>query len=127
MDKRLKNYQAFIAEAAKKPTAELIKFHQAELQQFQHERLIHLLVTLSFALFMLICFGAFLALCLMDWGDDMAGRNVIVYGMGGMTFLLLIVTLFYVRHYYLLENGVQRLEEYTAKLYGHDYGKRKKA
>lgn len=40
-----------------------------------------------------------------------------MWSAGTVTFLLLVVTLFYVRHYYMLENGVQKLEEITKRLY----------
>lgn len=39
--------------------------------------------------------------------------------IGGVALILLVMTLFYVRHYYRLENGVQELEEITRKLYGY--------
>jgi hypothetical protein len=69
-----------------------------QISFFQHERLIHLLVTLAFALFTLLtlfvcCFIRLLPLYLL------------------MTlFLALLIP--YIRHYFILENGVQRLYQY---------------
>lgn len=63
----------------------------------QHERLIHLLVTLSFAFFTLL----FLAFSLLSY------LFLIPF------FSLIVFLLFYIRHYFLLENKVQ----YLYKLY----------
>ncbi len=65
---------------------------------FQHERLIHLIVTVTFAILAIMSILATLAieqpsLLLLD--------------------LLLVVLLIpYIRHYYILENGVQKLYRY---------------
>jgi len=73
-----------------------------QISFFQHERLIHLIVTVTFALLAVsVTIGVLLteqiALLLLD---------------------LLIVTLLipYIRHYYILENGVQKLYEYYDKI-----------
>ncbi len=60
-----------------------------------HERLIHLLVTLSFALFTLM------TVLSLDMTDNPALYALLV--------LLLCLLIPYIRHYFLLENGVQRL------------------
>ena len=118
MDKRLREYIAYIKKEAKNPTPELIEYHKVMTAQFQHERLIHLIVTLFFALFMIIFFIFFgaveLSLPTGTW------ENIIAYSIGAVAIILLITTLFYVRHYYRLENGVQELEEITRKLYKRD-------
>lgn len=117
MDKKLKNYIEEIEKASKHPTKELIEYHKAMLQQFQHERFIHLVVTLFFALFLFLSFGMFLLATTSFPGQS----GITISGcLGVITFILLIVTLFYVRHYYQLENGTQKLEEITKKLYGRD-------
>ena len=64
---------------------------------FQHERLIHLLVTLFYALFTL-CF-IFL--------------SIIFPGFLVPCFIVIIILIFYVLHYFFLENAVQ----YLYKLY----------
>ena len=118
MDKKLREYIAYIDKASKKPTPELIEYHKIMLQQFQHERFIHLIVTMFFALFMVIFFVFFGVIEIWlpkgGWGDMIAA------GIGIIDCIFLVVTLFYVRHYYRLENGVQELEEITRKLYGRD-------
>lgn len=72
---------------------ELIKGHLQKIKFFQHERLIHLLVTLFYAIFMML----FLALSLIHY------IFIIVF------FILIIFLVFYVIHYFRLENGVQYL------------------
>lgn len=72
---------------------ELIKEHLQKIKFFQHERLIHLLVTLFYAIFMML----FLALSLIHY------IFIIVF------FILIIFLVFYVIHYFRLENGVQYL------------------
>jgi len=115
MEKKLKTYHEFIKKAATHPTPELKKYHKQMLGHFQHERFIHLIVTMFFALFMIIFFIfttiLFLILPSSTWG------NIFCYSAGFITLILFITTLFYVRHYYQLENGVQQLEEITTKLH----------
>lgn len=72
------------------------------IQLYQHERLIHLLVTLAFALFFLL--SLFMALILKELGI------LILTGL----FLVLLVP--YIRHYYFLENSVQELYTIYYKL-----------
>ncbi len=64
---------------------------------FEHERLIHLIVTLFYALFTFI----FLVLGVISY------LFLIIFGIG------IIFLLFYIRHYFFLENSVQ----YMYKLY----------
>lgn len=116
MNKKLQDYIKYIEKESEKPSKELQEYHKTMVQQFQHERLIHLIVTLFFALFMILFFIFFGALEIWlprgGWGE------VIIAGIGIIDGILLVVTLFYVRHYFQLENGVQKLEEITKKLYG---------
>ncbi len=118
MDKKLRNYIEYIQKEAKHPSAELIEYHKTMTQQFQHERLIHLIVTMFFALFLLLFFALFLCLAIFLTGSVAA--NYLIGGTGIITLILLITTLFYVRHYYQLENGTQVLEDITRKLYKRD-------
>jgi intracellular septation protein A len=115
MEAKLKTYTQFIKKASDHPTKDLLAYHQQMLQQFQHERLIHLIVTMSFALFMIIFLALtiflFLTLPPSLWSD------ILAYSAATITLILFIVTLFYIRHYYQLENGVQKLEEFTTKLF----------
>ncbi len=107
MGKRLKNYITYIeskniidlSEAQKdKLRAEML----VQIGFFQHERLIHLIVTVTFAILTLISIFA----CL-SWQD------ISIYLLTGLLMLLLIA---YIRHYYILENGIQKLYTYYDKI-----------
>ncbi|MBR5418676.1 hypothetical protein IK110_00255 [Candidatus Saccharibacteria bacterium] len=113
MYKKLRAYTAYIEEEAKNPSQKLIDYHKTMVEQFQHERLIHLIVTLFFALFMILFFGLF---CFLEV-DGARGNNILNICVGGVTALLLVTMVCYAIHYYHLENGVQKLEEITKKLY----------
>lgn len=115
MERKLKEYTTFIQNVSEKPDARLAEYHRVILAQFQHERLIHLIITLFFALFLLLMF-IFTIILFAVSPNNIAG-NLLMWSAGTVTFLLLVVTLFYVRHYYMLENGVQKLEEITKRLY----------
>lgn len=108
MEKRLKNYLAAMdrllasLEAAhsnsssNKPSAEdMLRGHLTQLQFFQHERLVHLIVTCLFAV---LTFAVFFALLF----TMNAGLFVLFAA-------LLVLLIPYIRHYYILENGVQRM------------------
>ncbi|MBQ9140730.1 MAG: hypothetical protein IJX63_02925, partial [Lachnospiraceae bacterium] len=73
-----------------------------QIQFFQHERLIHLIVTVTFALLTILAIFAFLAL--------------IQIGLLLLSGLLIILLVPYIRHYYILENGVQKLYTYYDKM-----------
>lgn len=112
MKARLLNYIAY----AERRLAENLSLEQAEkfrremlvqIEFFQHERLVHLLVTLLFALLFvagILFFSVFpsVAVLLLD-----------------LLFLVLLVP--YIRHYYVLENGVQKLYALYDKIGGESF------
>jgi ABC-type multidrug transport system fused ATPase/permease subunit len=71
---------------------------------FQHERLIHLLITLFFSLMFVISVIA--ALMMADSGS---GSIFLDFGLLVISFIFLIMLGFYIGHYFILENGVQKL------------------
>ncbi len=74
--------------------AEALARHERMIARMQHERLIHLLVTL------------FVAMCLLlTAGYALVNPSLGVFALAG---LLLVLTGAYMLHYYRLENGVQR-------------------
>ena len=109
MEKRLKDYLQYM-EALK--TDELTEEEREcmaakmliQIQFFQHERLIHLIVTVTFALLTVISIFTFLSLAQI--------------GLLLLSGLLIILLVPYIRHYYILENGVQKLYTYYDKLVG---------
>ena len=93
MKEHISNIDNIIKEKNKKNIDSVISEHLLKIQFFQHERLIHFLVTMLFALMFLITFlyslsNISLGLLLLD----------------GLFMALLIP---YIFHYYYLENSVQ--------------------
>jgi Ca2+/Na+ antiporter len=99
MEAYLKRHEAFIrrqlaAAGEGADWAGLARFHRTQVEYLQHERLIHLLVTLFFG-------GCTLVTLLF----------VVLHpqlAMGVLLLLLLVLLVPYLAHYYRLENGVQR-------------------
>lgn len=112
MDKKLKNYIKEAEELAKKPTKEKREYHFMMLETFKHERHIHLLVTLFFAIFLILFFFAFLYFAIFA-----SEAELLNYCLGTITLALTVTEILYARHYYLLENGCQKLEDISKKFY----------
>lgn len=89
-------HEKFIAQAlaSGQDPVDLSRYHRIQIGFVQHERLAHLLVTLSFGLFFLL--SVFTA----------AALNRLEILILGLLFLGLLIP--YIIHYYKLENGVQR-------------------
>lgn len=107
MEKRLKKYLEFYRSVAEgeQEIGERESFRRemlVQIQFFQHERLIHLIVTVLFALLAVITILASLII-----------QEPAVLLLCLMFFVLLIP---YIRHYYILENGVQKLYEYYDRI-----------
>ena len=77
----------------KKINDNVINNHLIKINFFQHERLIHLLVTLSYALFFLI----------------MIALTIYIPYFLPVMVIVTVMLFFYVKHYFFLENGVQYL------------------
>lgn len=102
MWKRLKAYLArtdalLAAEGPATDWQGVVREHLVQISFFQHERLIHLLVTLAFALMELVS----------------AVVTVLVPQplTAVLALLLLVLLVPYIVHYYHLENGTQRMYE----------------
>lgn len=111
MEQQLRAYYQsiteLVAKLAKAPNSKQIQtvlnFHLAQVNAFQHERLIHLLVTLFFA-------GLFLVfmLCSFMWT---------MWQFFALDIILVILLGFYIKHYFFLENTVQKLYPITKQLF----------
>lgn len=98
MEKRILSYRKYIDELLLKEDADWQRAASEHLTQvafFQHERLIHLIVTVTFALLEMM------AICL----------TVVSFSpfLGLLALLLLVLLVPYIRHYYILENEVQKM------------------
>ena len=98
MEKRIINYRKYIDSLLTRDDNDwefLRREHLVQVQFFQHERLIHLIVTVLFAL--------------------MEIMSVIATVATGYLWLLVLVAVLlillvpYIRHYYILENEVQKM------------------
>jgi hypothetical protein len=128
MEKELKAYRAMLSEEletlARLPQPEqearvrrLVRWHRQKLAGFQHERLIHLMITLFFAFLLLTFFGlALFSGALFPAGLDTAAP---VYLLFLLLLIILIVEIFYIRHYFILENGIQQLYLLENRLYAY--------
>ena len=99
----LKMMDGILASGELKDPDALLSMHLQQIAFFQHERLIHLLVTLTFGVCAL---GMGLVLCLA-----FSPAALLLFA------LLLCLLIPYIFHYYLLENGVQKMyRQYDALL-----------
>jgi cell division protein FtsW (lipid II flippase) len=95
----MKRHEAFVRRVLVEADAgtnwgELRDFHQVQIARMQHERLIHLIVTMFCATFLLLAIGY------------TSARPTIAGAL--LAGLLLILVAAYLVHYFRLENGVQR-------------------
>ncbi|HHU18271.1 MAG TPA: hypothetical protein GXZ70_08725 [Clostridiales bacterium] len=81
----------------------IYEYSKTQIAWISHERLVHLLITLYFG--MLVLISVFAAVIL---------RYIL---LGVLFAILTIVFMFYIVHYYRLENGVQRLYKISNQIY----------
>ena len=103
MEKRLKRYLELYQTISEKELSQEEAARQrdellTQIGFFQHERLIHLIVTVLFAVLTIMTLFA----CLLILQPVLFALELL--------FLVLLVP--YIRHYYILENGTQKLYEY---------------
>lgn len=84
--------------APEERTREMLSEFETKIEYFQHERLIHLMVTLAFAAFLL-----FEIFCLFILPVDFLVAGVL------LVLIFFGLTVGYVMHYYFLENSVQKM------------------
>ncbi len=111
MEKRIKSYLAYMEKLTSREgalpdgdAAEIMKDLLIQIRFFQHERFVHLIVTAVFAILTMLVF----------LGCVLTSRQ----GLYMIVALLLVLLVPYIRHYYILENGVQKLYEYYDILKG---------
>ena len=118
MGKRIKDYVKVMTQVASKMTSgkgvsqknkeEILREMLVQIKFFQHERLIHLIVTVLFA-FLTI----FTIACSCFLTNSFYGMLFCL-----LSVLCLILLIPYIRHYYVLENGVQKLYEIYDEIRG---------
>ena len=93
---------------------DLYNFHQKTVRDFQHERTIHLTVTLFFVGLLLLSIATMFlfALAPATYNFTLMSALILI-----VVIILFITDIFYIRHYYQLENGTQRLYDLSKSLY----------
>ena len=127
MEKRIKEYRKWIDELLTKlnegknsgeamdesELEAIIKDHLVQISFFQHERLVHLLVTLAFAIMTILSIGLYV----------LSGEIAVL----ALCVLLIVLLVPYIRHYYILENYTQAMyaqyDELKKLLKGVSFGK----
>ena len=89
----------------RKDYEKLMETHLAQISFFQHERLVHLLVTILFAI---LTFATFFLLY-MQMGFSVLAEEGLSWGLLALFLLLLVLLVPYIMHYFLLENSVQKM------------------
>lgn len=80
----------------------IMENHMVQIVFFMHERLVHLIVTVLFAI------GTFMTIFTYLMVDNI--------GLLFLALLLIVLLVPYIKHYYLLENGVQKMYRQYDKL-----------
>lgn len=93
MKEHIKNIDEYIKNNKKNNIDEVIEDHLIKIKFYQHERLVHFLVTMLFAIMFLMTFL---------YSLNNISLGIIILGI--MFFALLVP---YIFHYYNLENSVQ--------------------
>ena len=105
MAKRIKEYLAYVDKLLARDDVDFdeeMRRHLVQIEFFMHERLIHLLVTILFAILTVGCCVTFVVT-----------EKIQILLLAAALFVLLIP---YIRHYYLLENSVQRMYDQYDKM-----------
>ena len=95
MAKYIVDYLKYVDQNIEKADDEFISNHLIKIQFFQNERLIHLIVTVTAVILNLLAF--FL-------GCAFSNITIIIFG-----YMVMCFTIPYIYHYFLLENGVQKM------------------
>ena len=107
MTKQIKAYLALLERffAEEHPEEDIEQMRSELLRRikfYQHERLIHLIVTMSFGIFFMLSLIMYLS---------QGGAGLLV-----LTVLFLVMLAAYIKHYYFLENSVQRMYLYYYRI-----------
>ena len=111
MTKYLTAYRKYILSCLEDPDTDFVRlldYHRQHIGYFMHERLIHLIVTVLFALMTVACF---LVIAVTE--------KIVLIPLAAALLCLMIP---YIKHYYFLENTVQQLYKEEERIYEKVYG-----
>lgn len=98
MEQRILSYRRRIDQILQQEDADwkqVLEEHLVQISFFQHERLVHLIVTVTFAILEMLS----LAVSVLAFSPALALLDL----------LILILLIPYIRHYYILENETQKM------------------
>ncbi|CDB68566.1 putative uncharacterized protein [Eubacterium sp. CAG:252] len=105
MKKRILTYRKyidFLLASDKQSDWKYIKQeHITQVAFFQHERLVHLIVTVTFAVLELLTVCAYVIVGALD--------STLSFPLLILALLIIVLLIPYIKHYYLLENEVQKM------------------
>ena len=105
MKKRILTYRKYIdclLASDKQSDCKYIKQeHITQVAFFQHERLVHLIVTVTFAVLELLTVCAYVIVGALD--------STLSFPLLILALLIFVLLIPYIKHYYLLENEVQKM------------------
>lgn len=105
MKKRILTYRKyidFLLASDKQSDWKYIKQeHITQVAFFQHERLVHLIVTVTFAVLELLTVCAYVIVRALD--------STLSFPLLILALLIIVLLIPYIKHYYLLENEVQKM------------------
>lgn len=111
MTKYLTAYKQYILRCLEDENCDmkqLLDYHRNKIAFFAHERLVHLLVMILFAICTILTI-----LAIVIWET---------LTLIPLAILLLALLIPYIKHYYFLENSVQTLYKYYDRMYEKVYG-----
>ncbi len=118
MEKRILSYRKYIDSLLSEADADtdwqqICEQHLIQIGFFQHERLVHLIVTVIFAILEMLSISLFTIVSNMDKAAEMT-----VPGLGLLCIVFFILLIPYIRHYWILENEVQKMYGQYDKICG---------
>ena len=107
MADRIRQYMAYVDNLLESEDTDIdweeeMRKHLVQIAFFAHERFIHLVVTVLFALMTIMTF--------------LYALNNFTVGIGLLIIMLLVLLIAYIKHYFLLENSVQDMYEQYDKM-----------
>lgn len=116
MKKAMEEYEKFVRREIKdyNRSEEFLHYHEEMVRCFQHERLIHLIITLFFVALTLV----FLGMTGFLIGGGKATWEA--WPLYLATLLLTILSVAYVKYYHYLENHLQKLYKATGVISGFE-------
>ncbi|MCL2085707.1 hypothetical protein FWH09_02110 [Candidatus Saccharibacteria bacterium] len=119
MEKRLKEYEAYATRVLEQDKKDIPKrfwdYHKQKISEFQHERQVHLIIMLFFAVLAIVAVLA--RIWLLPFFDGSVYGTLLNISSGVLALFLVLLEGAYIRHYFQLENGIQRLYRLTSQVY----------